>query len=363
MRLTFATIAALLFMVSAARAEIVIGVAVPLTGADAPTGEQVRRGAEAAMAEINAMGGVLGQPIKLLMKDDAGDPRQAVAIANQFISGGVKVVVGHVNSGPAIAAAKLYDEEGIIAVSPSATNPKLTEEGFRSIFRVCGRDDQQGAVAADYIAKNFAGKNVAIIHDKTAYAQGLADVVKAQLNKSGVKETLYDTVTRGDRDFSALVSKLKQAKIDIIYYGGYHSEAGLLVRQMRDQKLPTVLIGGDDLITSTFWTITGSAGEGTLLTFVPDPRNNPAAADAVAGIRKTGYEPESYTLFGYAAVQVIVQAIERAGKTESAAMIAAMRADKFDTVLGSFDFDTKGDIKAPAFVMYHWHNGNYVQLP
>ncbi|MBI1272625.1 MAG: ABC transporter substrate-binding protein [Alphaproteobacteria bacterium] len=353
---------AALFLAAPAFADIAIGIVGPMTGPDAPTGEQVRRGAEAAVDDINAKGGVLGQKLRLSVKDDVDDPRQAVASANQLASEGVIAVVGHVASGASIPASKVYDEEGMVMVSPASTNPELTEQGFDAVFRLCGRDDRQGAVAAAFILEKFPGANIAIIHDKTAYGQGLADIVRAELAKAGVKKVLFDTITRGERDFSALTSKMKEAKIDVIYYGGYHSEGGLMVRQMRDQKFNAVFIGADDLTTLTFWTITGSSGQGSYVSFMADPRKNPAAAEAVDKIRATGYEPESYTLFSYAAVQLLADAMTRAGKADPAAMAKIMHEQSFDTVLGSIDFDKKGDVGTQGFVMYQWRDGNYHQL-
>ncbi len=343
----------------AAHAEIVIATAGPMTGQYASFGEQMRRGAEMAVADINAAGGVLGQKLRLEIGDDACDPKQAVAVANEFVGKGVVFVAGHFCSGSSIPASKVYEEEGILMISPASTNPKLTDEGGDNVFRVCGRDDQQGQVAGAYLAKHYANKRIAIVHDKQAYSKGLADETKKQLNALGVKEVLYDTVTAGEQDYSALVSKLKSNKIDVLYYGGYHPEAGLIVRQMRDQGLKAQLISGDALVTQEYWAITGSAGEGTLMTFSPDPRKNPAAAPVVARFRAEGYEPEGYTLYTYGAIQAFAQAAEKAGSVDVDKLSAALRSNQFDTVLGKFGFDEKGDVTAPGYVFYKWHNGQY----
>jgi len=219
-------------------------------------------------------------------------------------------------------------------ISPSSTNPKLTEEGWYNVFRTCGRDDQQGIVAGNLLADEFGGKKIAILHDKTAYGKGLADETKLQLNKRGITEALYDTVTAGEKDYSAFVTKLKSEGIDVLYYGGYHTEAGLIVRQMRDQGLKTMLISGDALVTDEFWAISGDAGEGTLMTFGPDPRKSPSAASLVERFRKSGYDPEGYTLYTYGAIQAWAQAVETARSTDTAKVAAALRSTSFDTVLG-----------------------------
>ena len=362
MRLTFPTLVALLLFTAPAYADINIAAVGPITGQDAPTGEQMQRGAEAAVEAINAAGGVLGQKLNLTIKDDACDPRQAVAIANELSGENVFAVIGHMCSGSAIPASKNYNEEGILMISPSATSPALTEQGFDNVFRTCGRDDQQGAVVADLIIKQYKGKNIAVVQDKTAYGQGLADVVKQDLNKAGIHEKLDESVSRGERDYGSLLSKLKENNIDVMFYGGYHTEAGLIVRQMRDQGMKTVFIGGDDLTTKDFWSITGAAGEGAFLSFNTDPRTRPEAADAVKRIRATGFDPEGGTLYSYAAVQVMAEAMTRAGSLKLPKVIAALHQGDYQTVIGTISLDSNGDVTKPDFIIYRWTKGAYLPL-
>ncbi len=295
--------AGIVFAGGSARAEISIAVAGPMTGQYATFGEQMKNGAEMAVKDINAAGGVLGENLKLFVEDDACDPKQAVAVANKAGSEGVVFVAGHFCSGSSIPASKVYEEENIIQISPASTNPKLTDEGGWNVFRVCGRDDQQGGVAGNYIADKFGGKKIAILHDKTAYGKGLADETKRQLNARGITETMYEAYTAGEKDYSALVSKLKGAGIDVIYLGGYHTEGGLIIRQAAEQGYRPQLISGDAFVTEEFWKITGDTGQGTLMTFSPDPRKNPDAAPVVERFRKAGIEPEGYTLYTYGAIQ------------------------------------------------------------
>jgi len=345
-----------------AYAEITIAAVGPITGQDATTGEQMQHGVQAAIDAINEEGGVLGEKLKLVIKDDACDPKQSVAIANQL--GGEKIfaVVGPMCSGSAIPASKIYNEEGIIMISASATSPQLTEQGFDNVLRTCGRDDQQGAVVAEYIAKKFADKNIAIIQDKTAYGQGLADEVKKNLNRNGIQEKMYESISRGERDYATLVSKLKQKNIDVLFYGGYHTEAGLIVRQMRDQGVQAVFIGDDDLTTKEFWSITGNAGEGTMMSFNPDPRMRPEAMDAVKRIRAAGFDPEGVTLYSYAAVQVMAEAMRRAGGMDMSKVVAALHQGSYQTVIGAITFDNKGDVTRPDYIMYRWTNGAYAPI-
>lgn len=258
---------------SAAYADIVIGTAGPMTGQYASFGEQMRTGAEAAVADINAAGGVNGEMLVLEVGDDACDPKQAVAVANQMASKGAVFMAGHFCSGSSIPASSVYAEEGIVQISPASTNPKFTDERpGPGVFRVCGRDDQQGEVAGQFLQDTFGDQKVAIIHDKTAYGKGLADATKAAFEAAGGTTVLYEAYTAGEKDYTALVSKLKQEGINALYVGGYHTEAGLMKRQMVDQGMDTVLISGDALVTDEYWSITGDAGAGTLMTFSPDPR-------------------------------------------------------------------------------------------
>ena len=349
----------LVFGAGAAQAQIRIATAGPMTGQYASFGEQMKRGAEMAVADINAAGGVFGEKLELLIGDDACDPKQAVAVANKMVSDGVVFMAGHFCSGSSIPASKVYEEEQITQISPASTNPKLTDEGGDNVFRVCGRDDQQGIVGGNLLADVFGGKKVAILHDKTAYGKGLADETRKQFNARGVTEAMYEAYTAGEKDYTAIVSKMKAAGIDAFYVGGYHTEAGLMIRQAHEQGYKPQLVSGDALVTDEFWKITGAAGEGTLMTFSPDPRKNPEAAEVVKKFQAQDYEPEGYTLYTYGAIQAWAQAVGKAGSTDTAAVVAALRGNRFDTVLGSIGFDGKGDVTAPGYVWYEWSGGTY----
>jgi branched-chain amino acid transport system substrate-binding protein len=342
---------------------IPVAVVGPVTGQYASFGAQMKNGGEMAVADINAAGGVLGKTLNLSIGDDACDPKQAVAVANQMTGAGVKLVAGHYCSGSSIPASKVYAESDMVQISPASTNPTFTDDrAGPNIYRVCGRDDQQGGVAGKYLASHFVDKNIAFVQDKTAYGKGLADETKKAMNAAGKQEAMYEAITAGEKDYSALVSKLKQANIDVIYFGGYHTEAGLIIRQMRDQGMSTILMGGDALITQEFWSITGPAGEGTLMTFSPDPRKNPAAAEVVKHFKDKGIEPEGYVLYTYAAVQAWKQAAEKAKSTEMADIVKALNDTEFDTVIGKFKFNEKGDPNLPPYAVYRWSNGTYEQI-
>jgi branched-chain amino acid transport system substrate-binding protein len=340
-----------------------VAVVGPMTGQYATFGQQMKNGADLAVADINAAGGVLGKQIDLSVGDDACDPKQAVAVANQMTGAGVKLVAGHYCSGSSIPASKVYAESDMVQISPASTNPTFTDDrAGPNIYRVCGRDDQQGGVAGKYLATNLGDKNIAFVHDKTAYGKGLADETKKAMNAAGKEEVLYEAITAGEKDYSALVSKLKQAGVDVVYFGGYHTEAGLIIRQMRDQGMSTILMGGDALITQEFWSITGDAGEGTLMTFSPDPRKNPAAAEVVKLFKDKGIEPEGYVLYTYAALQAWKEAAEKAGTVEMEEVVKALNGTEFDTVIGKFHFNDKGDPNLPPYAVYRWSKGTYEQI-
>lgn len=342
-----------------ASAQIKLGVGGPMTGANAAFGAQLKNGVEMAVKDINAAGGILGQKIEVVLGDDVSDPKTGVSVANKFVSEGVKFVVGHFNSGVSIPTSEVYAESGIVQITPASTNEKYTDRpNMWNVFRTCGRDDQQGGVAADYLLKKFKGKKVAIVHDKTPYGKGLADNVKTFSNKGGITEVVYEGVNTGEKDYSALVTKLKAAAVDVVYFGGLHTEAGLIIRQMRDQGLKAPLMSGDGIVSAEFVSIAGPGAEGTLMTFNPDPRKNPAAKAVVEKFRAAKYEPEAYTLYAYAAVQILKAAAEEVKAIDGKKIAAAMRSGKpYKTVIGDIAYDKKGDITRPDYVMYEWKKG------
>jgi branched-chain amino acid transport system substrate-binding protein len=348
-----------LLLSSAAQAQIKLGVAGPITGPNAAFGAQLVNGADQAVADINAAGGILGQKLQIVTGDDVSDPRQGVSVANKFVGEGIKFVVGHFNSGVSIPASEVYAENGVVQITPASTNPRLTERGLQTIFRTCGRDDQQGEIAGTYIVNNFKGKKIAVLHDKTPYGKGLADETKKVMNKAGVQEVLYEGVNPGEKDFSALVSKLKASGIEMAYWGGLHTELGLIIRQMRDQGLNTVAMGADGIVSEEFASIGGPGVAGTKMTFPPDPRNRPEVKEIVQRFQEQRkFNPEAYTLYSYAAVEVIKQAAEKAGSLDPKKVAEVMHSGMtFKTVVGDIAYDKKGDRTRPDYVTYTWKAG------
>lgn len=350
-----AVFAAGALLASTANAQITIAVAGPMTGDIAAFGQQMREGAEQAIKDINAAGGVLGQQLSLQVFDDGCVPAQAVTVANQIASADIPFVAGHFCSGSSIPASAVYTEEGIVQISPGSTNPILTDErAGPGIYRVCGRDDQQGGILAAYIMDNFGSANVAIIHDKSAYGQGLAEQVKASLNAAGKTEVLFDSINQGDRDFQALLGNIQAANATVLVLGGYYTEGGLIIRQAKERNMDLQLIGGDALLNDDFAAIAGPAGAGTMFSFGPDPALDPANKPIVDAMIAAGTPPEGYALYTYAAIQAWVQAVTAAGSTDFEPVVGALDAGTFDTLLGSIQFDDKGDVDAPAFVMYEF---------
>ncbi|MDE1165835.1 MAG: ABC transporter substrate-binding protein [Pseudomonas sp.] len=348
-------------------ADIKIGVAGPMTGANASFGEQYMKGAQAAADEINAHGGVNGGKIILVQGDDACEPKQAVAVANKLADQDkVAGVVGHFCSSSTIPASEVYGDAGIIAITPGSTNPQVTERGLTAMFRMCGRDDQQGIVAGDYIVDVLKGKKVAVINDKDTYGKGLADATAAQLTKRGVKPVLEEGLTRGEKDFSALVTKIRGVGADVVYFGGLHPEAGPLVRQLREAGLKDVKFMSDDgVVTDELVTTAGGAQfvDGVYMTFGADPRLLPDSKAVVDQFRKSGYEPEGYTLYAYASIQALAAGFNGAKSDKGEDAAKWLKANPVKTVMGEKTWDAKGDLKVSDYVVYQWDKtGKYHQL-
>lgn len=347
---------------AAADADILIGVAGAFTGPNAYQGEQQQQGVEMAVADLNASGGVLGQQLRLISVDDACDSGQGVAAAHRLVAAKVSFVVGHLCSGASIPASAVYERAGIIQMTPASTNPRLTEEGRANVFRICGRDDQQGTIAGDFLAERWPNARIAIVSDGSVYGKGLADETRKQLNKRGILEAVYEDLTPGQSDYSPLSAKLQAAGIEITYFGGYYREAALLIRSAHEQGYKMQLVSGDGISNEAFAQVTGDAGEGTLFTFFRDPRRTPAAAPIVDRFRQQGFEPEGYTLYSYGTIQAWAQAVAKAGSTDLKAVIGALRTNEFDTVLGRISFDAKGDVRQSGFEWFIWRGGMYTPL-
>jgi branched-chain amino acid transport system substrate-binding protein len=351
-----------------ARAEIRIAVAGPLsvsamTAQYATFGEELRRGAELAVRDVNESGDVNGQKLTLVIADDAGcDPKMAVEVANELARQGVVFVDGHYCSGASIPASQVYHEKGVLMISPSSTNPRLTEQGLANVFRVCGRDDVQGAFAADYVVDHKLAERIAVVHDQSAYGKGITDEFKRRLNERGVRETMYEAIAQGDKEFGDLITKMRDGGIELIYFGGYFTESGLFARQARGYGLTAAMMVTSGSFNQEYWDLAGSAAEGTLMTFGPEPRKLASAAEVVKRFEAEGFSPEGYTLYAYAAIQIFAEAARRAGSTRLDALGKVLHEGTYETVLGPITFDDKGDVNDFKYSMYRWHDRRYEEI-
>jgi branched-chain amino acid transport system substrate-binding protein len=346
------------FATTPAAAEVRIGLGAPISGPDAVFGAELRNGVEQAVMDINAKGGILGQHLVLSIGDDGSDPKKGTAVANDFLGRGVGFVVGHFNSTVTLPTSQIYSDHAVLNITPASTNPQITERGLDFVFRTCGRDDRQAGIAAKFLASQSGGKKIAVLYDNTTYGKGLADETRKELLDRGIKDVLYDGVDKGQKDYSGLVARIKAADADFVYWGGLGTEAGVIIRQMREQGVKAVLIGGDAMASEDLAGAGGDAVDGTLMTFPPDPRNRPEAAEALKRFKARGIDPEVYTLYAYAAVEVIERAAEAAGSLQPAAMAKLLHSGTpLKTVLGNISYDAKGDLTEPDYVIFVWRRG------
>lgn len=335
---------------------IKIGLAGPVTGPVAQYGEMQFIGAQMAIEQINKAGGVDGHPLEGVVYDDACDPKQAVAVANKIVNDGVKFVVGHLCSSSSQPASDIYEDEGILMITAASTSPDITARGYKLIFRTIGLDNMQGPTAANFIAEKIKPKNVAVIHDKQQYGEGIATEVKATLEGKGIKVGVFEGVNAGDKDFSSLIARLKKEGVDFVYYGGYHPELGLLLRQSNERGLNVRFMGPEGVGNSEISAIAGPASEGMYVTLPKSFDQDPKNKALVEAFKAKKQDPSGPFVFpAYAAVQVMAEAMEKAGSSEPEEVAAALRANTFDTPTGTLGFDAKGDLKDFQFVVYEWH--------
>ncbi len=339
---------------------IKIGVAGPLTGENAAFGQDQLNGVRLAVEEWNAKGGIGGKKIAIVEGDDQRDPKQAVTAANKLVNDGVIGVIGHFNSNCSIPASAVYNKAGIPQISHGSTNPKLTEQNFDTVFRVCGRDDQQGKVAADYVSGTLKLKKVAVLHDKTTYGQGLADEFKKALG-STVQVVAYEGLTTGEKDYSPVVTKIKSLAPELVFFGGVYSEGGLLAKQFRAVGVTVPFMGGDGIMSDEFIKIAGPASEGAFATFGPDTKGAPAAKGFNDSYRKKYGEPGVYSVYAYDAANILLQSLQKAG-SDKKKLLEAIRAIDYSGALGKVQFDAKGDVKVSPYVVWKVEGGSYRQV-
>ena len=351
-----------LFPWSAAYGDIVIGVGTSVSGAAAWEGEQHLRGVEAAVEAINAGGGVLGERLRLLIGDDACSDVQALAVAHQMVSDDVAFVSGHLCSHASIAAAAVYDRADVVMISPASTNPLLTEQGRPNVFRVCGRDDGQGLIAAAYLADAWPDGTIALVHDGTLFGEGLALEIRRSLSARNVSADLFLGLPEAHVDYRNFASSLVTADVDVVHVAGYIRDVALLVRELAAQG-STAQVVGAELVGDEFWLISGEAANGIRFTFSPDHRVNANARDVVDRFRSDGFDPAGFTLQAYATVEAWAQAVEIAGTPDPETVMTVLESETFETVLGTIGFDEKGDVTGiEVHSWYVWRDGQYYPM-
>jgi branched-chain amino acid transport system substrate-binding protein len=339
-----------------AAADIKIGIAGPMTGPVAQYGDMQFSGARMAIQQINENGGVMGEKLVGVEYDDVCDPKQAVTVANRLVNDGVRFVVGHLCSSSTQPASDIYEDEGVLMITPASTSPDITSRGYELVFRTIGLDSMQGPVAANYLA-SLNPKRVAIIHDKQQYGEGIATAVRDTLKDKGVEIAMFEGITAGDKDFSSLITKLKQADVDYVYYGGYHPELGLILRQARQAHLDAKFMGPEGVGNKDINTIAGEAAEGLLVTLPPSFDQKAENQDLVKAFKDKGEDPSGpFVLTSYAAVQLIADGIEKAESTDPFKVAEALRSGSFETPIGTVEYDKAGDMKSFEFVVYEWHS-------
>ncbi|RKF20166.1 high-affinity branched-chain amino acid ABC transporter substrate-binding protein [Alginatibacterium sediminis] len=347
-------LSASLFSQGIAAETIKIGIAGPMSGSVAQYGDMQFQGTHAAIAAINKAGGINGQLIEALEYDDACDPKQAVAVANKLVNDGVKFLVGHLCSSSTQPATDVYEDEGILAVTCS-TNPAITERGYQYIFRTIGLDTDQGATAAKYIQENIKPKRVAVLHDKQQYGEGIAQQVLDSLKELGIEVAIFEGVTAGDKDFSSIITKLKQQDIDLVYYGGYHPELGLILRQSKQLGFAPQFMGPEAVGNKELSSIAGDASEGLLVTLPARYDLLEQNQEIVAYMMSQQQDPTGpFVWTSVAAVQTMAYFIEQHG-VDPTKVADAMRGGSAQTAMGQLDWDEKGDLIGFEFGVYKWH--------
>jgi len=344
---------------------IKLGVAGAHSGDLASYGLPTVNAVKLVVDEVNAKGGINGKQVELLIEDDMCKPEIATNTATKLVSQGAEVILGHICSGATKAALPIYKAANIVVVSPSATNPELTQSGeYPNFFRTIASDDMQAKAEVEYAVNSLGAKKIAVIHDKGDYGKGLAEYAKGFIEKSGKAEVaLYEGVTPGAVDYSAIVQKIKQSQADAVVFGGYHPEASKIVSMMRKKRLNTVFLSDDGVKDDTFIKVAGKDAEGVYATGPKDTTKNPLSQAAVAAHRKVyNSDPGAFYENAYSAALAIVNGIEKAGSTETAALTKALRNEKVETPVGAIHFDEKGDAVGVGFAMYQVKDGKFVEV-
>ena len=344
---------------------IKLGVAGAQSGDLASYGLPTVKAAELVVAQYNAKGGINGKKVELLIEDDVCKPEVATNTATKLVTDGVDVVLGHICSGATKAALPIYKEAGVVVMSPSATNPGLTQSGdYPNFFRTIASDDAQAKTEVDFAINVIGAKKIAVIHDKGDYGKGLAEFAKKFIEESGKAEVvLFEGVTPGAVDYTAIVQKIKRKGADAVIFGGYHPEASKIVSMMKKKRLNTTFISDDGVKDDTFIKVAGKNAEGVYASGPNDNSANPLSKAAIDAHKKAyGKDPGAFYENAYSAALALLNAIEKAGSTDMAAVVKALQTEEVDTPVGKIHFDEKGDAVGVGFAMYVVKDGAYVEV-
>jgi branched-chain amino acid transport system substrate-binding protein len=341
------------------RGDIRFAVVGGMSGQFEQIGTWFKQGARGAVEEINASGGLLGEQVEFVVRDDQCDVDKATEIAEELVEEQVSLVVGHLCSDPSIAASSVYSDAGIVTISPASTSPKLTDRGLPNVFRTIGRDDMQGFVLAEHIVRNFKAKKIAIVYDGSVYSRGVAEIAKQFLNQAGVEELIFEQAPPSPYDFTDLIERIEEQRVRVLLYPAMPDQFASIVRQLREQKARVRLIGGDTFTNVNVVLEEEELGllDGVQFSFPPDPSDDPRNKAIVDRYRANGFNPEAFTFYSYAAVQVWALAVREVGTVDAGPVSEVLKAETFDTVLGDISFDSKGDITSPGFVMFYYSDG------
>jgi branched-chain amino acid transport system substrate-binding protein len=343
---------------TAADAQVKIGVAGPMTGSFSPYGAQMAAGAAQAASVINARGGLNGERVELVVLDDLSDPTRAEAIAQSLVEQEVSAVIGHFTTGASNAAAPIYADAGIVMISPASTDPTLTERGLWNVFRVVQRDDHQGDVAGRHLATEFGEGRIGIVHDKSAYGKGLADRARQVMNELGATDVLYAGIDVGESSYASLVARLRDADLDVVFFGGLHAEAGIILRQMRDAGIDATFIAGDGILSPSFVTLAGEAAEGALMTAALEFGADENGQALMSALDEAGLESGRYALNTFVALRSLEEASRIAGTNDPRVIADTMRAGtQLDTEIGPISFDARGDATFAEYGLFAWREG------
>ncbi len=343
---------------------IKIGLAGPFSGFETSAGDQLWFGASMAADDINAQGGINGNKIELVTADDACQPTVAASAADRLIKEKVVAVIGHPCTSTALSASKIYADANMLFITPDSSDTKVTEQGFKSIFRTCGRSDNQSAAAANFIYNKLKAKKIAIIYSNTPYGASISKETKESLEKLGANVAMFEHIKSMQTEYPVLIRKINQIDPDVIFFAGFYSDAGHFLKKLREQKNQSIFVSDDGIASSDFIQAAGGPHivKDVYMTLF-DPLENPAAKKAIKAFEDKRITPDGYTLNSYAAVQALAQAIKKSGSTDSNKLIDWLHNNKVDTVIGELEWDSKGDLKDAPFIIYQWNDdGEYTRL-